>query len=661
MKQFNGIKMFKVSCLFPLIIAFVLFIPSPIILNADDASVYLLKGKNSLDMNDYESAISQLTTAYERLPILGDYALFWRAKVFESKNELDKAVNDLITIKEKYKDSPLIKNVRIKEIELNQKINGNVIELFENFVKDYPTDYSIKYAYALYLKENNKKEKAKKIFKDLYVSVTPFSKQALKEISESDLTTEDLISRCKNLNNAWLFKDSEKCFREVIAKKIKSEIKKEATEGYAYSLFRQKRYKEASDLYNQINDHYWLARSLLRARDIISFEKKIPSFINSGDKRFSSLLIAYGTIKRREGDTEKALNIFNDVISKYPSERENSLWEIGWTYYLSEDYKEAHKIFQRLYEMNGNTKYLYWKNKCEKILGEYKSISMVKNEIPHRDFYSMLSILGERINKIFNEDIELLREDINNKWQIDGSLGERIRILDALGFKNEAVLELVHLSKKSDDTNKLIAISSYLKRFGKYKLSINLVSKIPYSEERKELFYPVAYAQEVQEAARKFNIDPFFILAIMREESRFDSEARSIAGAKGLLQLMPETASRLSKDLSVKIKNSDDLYDPKTNILIGSYYLKKLLEEFQSLPAAIAAYNAGENAVREWLKNGRYKSSDEFIEDIPFNETRNYVKKVLMSYFEYSRDILSSPKHSMPPPNRSVLKVSQDN
>lgn len=650
--------MFKRSCLLLLIIAFVLFILSPIILSADDATVYLLKGKDSLDMNNYESAISQLTTAYERLPILGDYALFWRAKAFEAKNELDKAVNDLITIKEKYKDSPLIKNVRIKEIELIQKKNGNVIELYEALIKDYPTEYSVKYSYALYLKENNEKEKAKRIFKDLYISVTPFSKQALNEISESDLTIEDIISRCKNLNNAWLFKDSERCFKEVIAKKIKPEIKKEAIEGYAYSLFRQKRYKEASDLYNQINDHYWLGRSLLRARDIISFEKKIPLFISSGDKRFSSLFIAYGTIKRREGDIKNALNIFNDVISKYPSEKENSLWEIGWTYYLSEDYKQAHMIFQRLYEMNRNTKYLYWKNKCEEMLGESKSISIAKKEITHRDFYSLLSTIGEGINKIFDEKREIFIEDSNTKWQIDETLGERIRILDILGFKNEVLLELMHLSKKVEETNKLIAISSYLKRLGKYKLSINLVSKIPYNEEIKGLFYPVAYAQEVQEAARKFNIDPFFILAIMREESRFDSEARSIAGAKGLLQLMPETASRLSKELSIKIKNPDDLYEPKTNILIGSYYLKKLLEEFQSLPAAIAAYNAGENAVREWLKNGRYKSSDEFIEDIPFNETKNYVKKVLMSYFEYTRDILSSPKHSMPLPDWSVLKVS---
>lgn len=163
-------------------------------------------------------------------------------------------------------------------------------------------------------------------------------------------------------------------------------------------------------------------------------------------------------------------------------------------------------------------------------------------------------------------------------------------------------------------------------------MSINLITKAPFSEELHELFYPLVYWPAVEEASKRNSIDPFLILSVMREESRFDPEARSIAGAVGLMQLMPHTAKRFRKQMDHAI----DLRDAGTNIIIGSCYLKHLLRTFGSIPVALAAYNAGEEAVKEWLKNN-YSKTDEFIEDIPYPETQNYVKKVLTSYFEYLR------------------------
>jgi soluble lytic murein transglycosylase len=103
------------------------------------------------------------------------------------------------------------------------------------------------------------------------------------------------------------------------------------------------------------------------------------------------------------------------------------------------------------------------------------------------------------------------------------------------------------------------------------------------------------------------------------------------------MQMMPQTASKISKRAKISLSHTDDLYDARTNILIGSYYLSSLVRHFGSLPPAIASYNAGEEAVKDWLSNGKYASMDEFIEDIPYDETRNYVKKVVTSYFEYMR------------------------
>jgi soluble lytic murein transglycosylase len=117
---------------------------------------------------------------------------------------------------------------------------------------------------------------------------------------------------------------------------------------------------------------------------------------------------------------------------------------------------------------------------------------------------------------------------------------------------------------------------------------------------------------------------------------------------------MPQTASRISAHARVSLKHSEDLYDIRTNVFIGTYYLKSLINHFDSVPLAIAAYNAGAEAVKDWLTAGRYLSADEFIEDIPYDETRNYVKKVMTSYFEYMRqnDTKEAPSLLMKAGNR---------
>ncbi|MBA4349552.1 MAG: hypothetical protein C0415_06160 [Thermodesulfovibrio sp.] len=606
---------------------------------------YLSEGKGYLDRGDYENAVILLTTACEKLPALSDYALLWRAKAHERKGDINKALADLKTIKEKHSDSPLIKNVKQQEIELMEKAKDpKIAEFFEGFVREYPNEMIVKYAYAAYLKNNNETEKARKIFKEIYLSVSPFSKDALDELSPSDITTEDLIKRGRNLNNAWLFKEAEKCFREAL-KKATKQLKKDIIEGLAHSLFRQKRYGESAELYKAINNHYWRARSLLRSGDIDAFESELVKLLKTGDPRNGSILIAYGIKKKRDGDIKRAIETFKTALSQYPSAKEEALWATGWTYYISRDYANALDIFSQLYDTYGALRYLYWKNRCLENVDEQKPLKLPaqKNTLQSRNFYSFLFMLKNK------QPVSPVKK-ISLNTLINSRPSERIDMLTKLGFKNEAITELLHRSNKNPDTDELIYICSYLNNLGNYKMAINLISKVSYSEELHELFYPIVHWPAVEEASRENELDPLLILSIMREESRFAADARSIAGALGLMQLMPHTASRLSRHIKLNLKHSDELYDAKTNILIGSYYLKHLIKTFNSIPVALAAYNAGEEAVKEWLKKGKYNTIDEFIEDIPYSETQNYVKKVMTTYFEYMRagdamDISSTLKY----------------
>ncbi|MDP2279228.1 MAG: lytic transglycosylase domain-containing protein, partial [Nitrospirota bacterium] len=214
---------------------------------------------------------------------------------------------------------------------------------------------------------------------------------------------------------------------------------------------------------------------------------------------------------------------------------------------------------------------------------------------------------------------------------------ERIEILLEAGMKKEAAAELSAIARKTTNPDELLSVSLKLQECGEYREALTLLSRLPSREAAHNILYPLAHWHIVRDVSDKYGIDPFIILSIMREESRFDMQARSQAGALGLMQLMPQTAYAIDKKVNLNIKSHDHIFDIKANISLGSYYITSLLKEFGSLPPAIAAYNAGEDVVRKWQKAGNYKSLDEFIEDIPYEETKNYTKRVITTYFEYQK------------------------
>lgn len=148
--------------------------------------------------------------------------------------------------------------------------------------------------------------------------------------------------------------------------------------------------------------------------------------------------------------------------------------------------------------------------------------------------------------------------------------------------------------------------------------------------------YPVMYRTEVVREAKKRNIDPRFLLAIMKQESSFKAGAKSPAGARGLLQLVYDTALKYNKSAGYPNLQPDDLYDPATNIAIGSEYIKFLKDEFDGLYEGIAAsYNGGEDNALRWLNRSKPKDAGIFTSEIGFAESKNYVFKVMTNYRIY--------------------------
>jgi soluble lytic murein transglycosylase len=148
--------------------------------------------------------------------------------------------------------------------------------------------------------------------------------------------------------------------------------------------------------------------------------------------------------------------------------------------------------------------------------------------------------------------------------------------------------------------------------------------------------YPFHYREIIIAEAQKNDLEPLLVAAVVWVESSFDKEAQSSKGARGLMQIMPETGLWVAEQIGMDDYTEEKLYDPRVNILIGTWYLRYLIRQFDdNRYAALAAYNGGRGRVSSWLHSGLWDGSREGLENIPFPETRLFVIKVEQTYRRY--------------------------
>ena len=152
----------------------------------------------------------------------------------------------------------------------------------------------------------------------------------------------------------------------------------------------------------------------------------------------------------------------------------------------------------------------------------------------------------------------------------------------------------------------------------------------------KEKFFPYKYAEYVDQYGKEYNLDPFFILAVIKTESKFDDNAHSHKNAVGLMQITVETGEWAANEMGYTTFSKQDLYDEKYNIRMGCWYLKYLSDMFNgNRDLIVAAYNAGPTNVQNWLNDKQYSKDGKTLDYIPFGETKKYVDKVNTYYNVY--------------------------
>ncbi|MBQ9246328.1 transglycosylase SLT domain-containing protein [bacterium] len=350
---------------------------------------------------------------------------------------------------------------------------------------------------------------------------------------------------------------------------------------------------------------------------------------------------------------EKAIEYYNAITSQYPDSNyaPESMWEMIWNAYKKQDYKTAELMAIQHLKTFKNAK------STPKVAFWLAKIALKQNKVSeaHSYFSKLISrypdnYYGLRAESIINKKDDFWTTNIANsipeqKEQIEFPISlSQIEIKDLKVINTLFDMGDYEIFKDADYSSPIVESWFEYKNNKKSRSIVLARDEIEKMEVKPsflsaayKLAYPRYWISEINIAGQKLNIDPYLVAAIIREESYYNEHAKSRTGATGLMQLMPLTANYMISKLSDNVNEFADLEDPRTNLYLGCNYVKYLKDRFDNDLMVVAAYNGGEGSVNKWMRTYSTEDLDEFVENIPFEETRNYVKKVFRSYHMYQK------------------------
>ncbi len=352
-----------------------------------------------------------------------------------------------------------------------------------------------------------------------------------------------------------------------------------------------------------------------------------------------------------------AIDAYRAVVAKYATREVGaaSRWRLGWLAWLDGDVRGADEQWTRLAAPGGDRAYrmaaLYWTGRASERLGEREAAQgryrQILVEAP-RTYYGVLAEARATAPVAASGDGDVAMPPEPLRAVVGDAEFARVELLRRVGLVEFALDELAELTARAGgDPARLYGLSSVYVQEERYHLAVRVFRRylaglaatgdpgLPRAFW--ETFYPLAWREELTAAARGEGLDPYLVAAVVREESSYHPGAVSRAGARGLMQLMPGTAAPIARATGLKFRNGRVLDEPGPNLRLGSRFLAALVREFRDPRLALAAYNAGPTRVRQWWSARRSDDLEVFVEQIPYDETRHYVKRVLLSWDEYRR------------------------
>ena len=636
-------------------------------------------GCKSFEEENFPAAINYFRSSLaDKGSILPDYSNFYLAKSYYKNNELRSAEASAaaaLAYNNKFLNADA--SILIAKCQLDLGENKKAEEILSQFLKNDPTGRLSDQLMFLLAEANIREKKPKEAFKllsrlDLYFPLSPWltpTKAKILELKKKYGFTSPLILAKELYGRGKTFWDNNDytgaaaMFSQLAKKYPKSKYIKSALYMTGLAELETSNFDLAINTLEQNirekgphwqNSYYYLGRAYGRSgrydKGVNALHYFISLYPNSPLADNAYYYIGY--YNEIEKDFNSAVIAYRNLLDKYPESAlsDTAISRIGRIYYQQGDQATARTYFAQAakYPIGLDTPMcVFWWAKLTE--NKNDAASLYAYLIKNFD-YTYYSYRSDEILRSAGFASPLKKEAFGSFSQIDqSSLPKRPQLLLDAGLIEYAKYETGLEPGESYQT----MLGLLLNRQGEYNSPIYFAekkvkgallsgegSKLP--KDIWKIAYPRGFWNNVKQEAESYRLDPYLVLALIREESRFNPRARSSSYARGLMQIISPTAKILCRQLGLKFSTSN-LYTPSINIKMGTYYLESLIRRFNGrVELALAGYNGGPGRVTRWV-NDRYNGKtgevdlDDFIINIPIKETRDYVVKVMGSYYQYKR------------------------
>lgn len=633
----------------------------------------LSKAFEAFDKKDFSACLDQLESISSGT-LFAEYRIFLEASCLKEQGKTDAALTVLGNLSVPSRNSSKITRevfwLRLDvlaELKRTSEVQKGVGLLFKQIPPDRLMQAHSAYIIGKSQLRSGQKQLALREFqKAVLIHVgTVYDERIFAEIVASGLTLEEAFTEAQwNMRAINLISNGHAYRATSLYQHLMSwhGSKGSYAERLANSVFNEKRYVLAAEMFEKIlkeggseSPHLSL---LVRLSQAYARSDQFDAAIRVNQKiiREYSNTSAASLAKSKLGFLYFDAKQYDQAIAFYRSNSKatDAGHYLFWSYYLSGKFEAALKTTYGI--KGGQIPRLYWTGRIYERLGQkdqarshYKKVRqaggdgywglLAEQRLSNGSLFPRSMIdpaLLNHLPKVSGDDAPQVGAILTNPNLIRGALlyamGQDLFAFDEsralAGAKSLSSDQLAALSLSGND-HKGWALSPSARNGGISGCDANCAWS---------LGYPTAYQKYGQKFTKHWNIPEALAYAVMRQESTFKPEAFSYAYAHGLMQIIPPTGDEIADKISYKNFHPGQLTDPRINTLFGTYYLSHLLTLFNNnLVYAIAGYNAGPDAVGRWVKRYGELETDEFVELIAYNQTRDYVRKVLLNYLIYDR------------------------
>ena len=642
--------------------------------------------------HDYAKAIDPLNRAKAGASELGDYVAYYLGDAYLKTGHNAEALAALADFSKSFPDSLLIRDAHLVYATVLLE-EGRAQEAAALLEKDRaPVRSDIELAIGRAYEAVGEKQKAADAFRNVYFNIpNSFEGDAagaeLRKMGISGSIPErrsraDLLFKTRHYNEAG------NDYRELV-NDATSATRTELQLALATSLEKSSRSHDARQLLTSLGalqgdaeaERLYLlsetARSTSDENAVLQTVNQLRQFGPSSPWLEQALLSA-GNMYLLRRDYDHAIDYFRELQQRFPKGTRASYahWKAAWLNFRQGRTEDARKGFENqlaLYPDSAEVpSALYWRGR---IAEEENNPGMArafyqKLADRYRNYY--YAELGRQRLKILRAKGDVAPADAVHYALLDhiaplpGTLKipeaeppddnlrvARARLLSNGALADMAVRELQAVASQEGGSWAPPEMARVYQDGGRYDRGIEIMKRMtpnyfavdipdlprPYWE----ALFPRAYWNDLRKYSLANGLDPFLVASLIRQESEFNAGALSRANAVGLMQLLPKTGKTVAKQVKMKGYNAPQLYTPAVNLQLGTRYFKDMVDKYNGqFEYALAAYNAGSDRVSDWLGEGHYRDPQEFVESIPFTETREYVQAILRNANVY-RQLYQTP------------------